>query len=150
MALAGGIDLGGTKIEAQRFDTNWNVVDRRRSETPKTYPNLVDEIVNLVSWLRHENPTLPVGVAAAGLANPDTGKWIAANLAADGQSFVDDVARQTEAPLTWLNDCRAFTQAEAMFGSGLSEGTMVGLVLGTGAAPANAAASPTAAPSGLS
>ena len=39
--IAGGIDLGGTKIEAQVFDAGWQAVDRRRVDTPKDYPALV-------------------------------------------------------------------------------------------------------------
>lgn len=131
---AGGIDLGGTKIEAQAFDQHWNVADKRRIATPAAYDDLVAAMAEQVSWLRQNNPDLPVGVAAAGLANPETGTWIAANLAADGNPFVADVAKAISADLTWLNDCRAFTQAEAIFGSADPAGTLVGLVLGTGIA----------------
>ncbi len=134
MIKAGGIDLGGTKIEAQKFDGNWTVTDRCRNDTPASYPALVEAVAVQVSWLRQENPDLPVGIAAAGLANPRTGNWIAANLSANGMPFVKDVAERTGAELTWLNDCRAFTQAEAKFVAGKPEGTMVGLVLGTGIA----------------
>jgi predicted NBD/HSP70 family sugar kinase len=134
MIKAGGIDLGGTKIEAQMFDADWNVAQKRRTKTPKTYPELVNALVDQVHWLRHENAELPVGIAAAGFANQKTGDWVAANLAADGKPFVRDVEQATKGKLTWLNDCRAFTQAEATFGAGRSDGTMVGLVLGTGVA----------------
>ena len=48
--------------------------------------------------------------------------------------FAQDVAKATGGRQTWLNDCRAFTQAEAIFGAGKAKGTVVGLVLGTGIA----------------
>jgi predicted NBD/HSP70 family sugar kinase len=48
--------------------------------------------------------------------------------------FAQDVAKATGEQQTWLNDCRAFTQAEVIFGEGQSKGTLVGLVLGTGIA----------------
>ena len=32
-----GIDLGGTKMEAQVFDDAWSVAVRRRRDTPKDY-----------------------------------------------------------------------------------------------------------------
>lgn len=35
MNIAGGIDLGGTKIEAQRFDHNWDIGEKRHIDTPK-------------------------------------------------------------------------------------------------------------------
>lgn len=134
MIRTGGIDLGGTKIEAQKFDANWNVADKRRIDTPTTYHELIAAMVDQILWLQEGNPNLPVGIAAAGLENPTNGNWVSANLPANGMPFVQDVAKATGGQQTWLNDCRAFTLAEVMFGSGQSKGTMVGLVLGTGIA----------------
>ncbi len=134
MGVAGGIDLGGTKIEAQRFDRDWNITDKRRISTPASYADLVGAVADQVAWLRQDQKDLPVGIAAAGMVNPITGNWIAANLSADGKPFVNDVAEKSDTVITWLNDCRAFTQAEAIFGAGSKNGTMVGLVLGTGIA----------------
>ena len=134
MFRAGGIDLGGTKIEAQKFDADWNIADRRRIETPKTYLELVGALADQICWLQKDNPNLPVGIAAAGLSNPSSGTWISANLPANGMPFVQDVANAAGGRYIWLNDCRAFTQAEAIFGAGQSKGTIVGLVLGTGIA----------------
>jgi predicted NBD/HSP70 family sugar kinase len=134
MFRAGGIDLGGTKIEAQKFGHDWNIIDKRRVDTPKVYEDLVMAISGQVAWLCNEQDNLPVGIAAAGLSDPKSGNWIAANLSADGKPFVNDVANVTGTEINWLNDCRAFTQAEAIFGSGCTKGIMVGLVLGTGIA----------------
>lgn len=67
MIRTGGIDLGGTKIEAQKFDANWNVADKRRIDTPTTYHELIAAMVNQILWLQEGNPNLPVGIAAAGL-----------------------------------------------------------------------------------
>ena len=36
-----GVDLGGTKIEAQVFDASWGRVTQRRIDTPRDYPRLV-------------------------------------------------------------------------------------------------------------
>jgi len=78
MRIAGGIDLGGTKIEAQAFDRDWTVIDKRRVQTPATYPELIDALADQIDWLRERNETLPVGIAAAGVTNPGTGTWLAA------------------------------------------------------------------------
>ena len=134
MIRTGGIDLGGTKIEAQKFDANWNVADKRRIDTPTTYHELIAAMADQILWLQEGNPNLPVGIAAAGLENPTNGNWVSANLPANGMPFVQDVAKASGGQQTWLNDCRAFTLAEVIFGSGQSKGTIVGLVLGTGIA----------------
>ncbi|MBT6543346.1 MAG: ROK family protein [Rhodobacteraceae bacterium] len=134
MIRTGGIDLGGTKIEAQKFDADWNVADKRRIDTPTNYRELIAAMADQIRWLQEDNPNLPVGIAAAGLANPTSGTWNSANLPANGMPFVQDVAKATGGRQIWLNDCRAFTQAEVVFGAGQSKGTIVGLVLGTGIA----------------
>ena len=134
MVRAGGIDLGGTKIEAQKFDRNWNIIDKRRVDTPKVYEDLVSAVAGQVAWLCNEQDMIPVGIAAAGLNEPGSGNWIAANLSANGKPFVTDVASVTGIRINWINDSRAFTQAEAIFGSECTKGLMVGLVLGTGIA----------------
>lgn len=132
MNIAGGIDLGGTKIEAQRFDHNWDIGEKRRIDTPKTYPELLSTMAMLISWLKGSDAALPIGVAAAGLLNPTTGASIAANLPSHGQKFHRDLEAECNAALTLTNDCRAFVQAEARFGSGSQTGCMLGIVLGTG------------------
>ena len=68
MNIAGGIDLGGTKIEAQRFDHNWDIGEKRRIDTPKTYPELLSAMAVLITWLKGGDTPLPIGVATAGFA----------------------------------------------------------------------------------
>ena len=118
----------------QKCDADWNVADKRRIETPSTYIELVAAVTDQVSWLRKYHPHLPVGIAVAGFKNPSSGTWIPANLSANGMPFAQDVAKATGGQQTWLNDCRAFTQAEVIFGAGQSQGPVVCLVLGTGIA----------------
>lgn len=131
-ALAGGIDLGGTKIEAQRYGADWTLLDKRRTDTPKSYDALLQAMADQIAWLQDGEASLPVGVAAAGLVSPQTRHSIAANLPSNGRPFMDDLATQTGCKITWLNDCRAFSLAEAVFGAGSQTGTMAGVVLGTG------------------
>ncbi|MBL4812026.1 MAG: ROK family protein, partial [Rhodobacteraceae bacterium] len=80
-----GIDLGGTKIEAQVFDAQWNVVQIRRLETPQVYAHLVEQIAKLIGWADGlAGDALPVGIGAAGLVHPQTGQALTANLVASG------------------------------------------------------------------
>ena len=68
MILAGGIDVGGTKIEAQVFAADWSAAARRRFETPKKYAELVEVIVDQIRWAHREAVcSVPVGIGAAGL-----------------------------------------------------------------------------------
>ena len=128
-----GIDLGGTKMEAQVFDDAWSVAARRRRDTPKDYAELVTELADLIRWADAQTSgTVPVGIGAAGLVNPKTGLARTANLVATGQPFPADIARTVERPVTYVNDCRALALSEAIFGQGKGRRTVMALVLGTG------------------
>lgn len=131
--IAAGIDLGGTKIEAQLFAPDWSVADRRRIDTPRDYPALVAAMAAQIDWLRQAaGAEIPVGVAAAGLVNPDTGHAYTANLPATGHPFPADIAKAAGQPVTYVNDCRALALSEAAFGAGRGRNPVVGLILGTG------------------
>jgi N-acetylglucosamine kinase len=128
-----GIDLGGTKMEAQVFDDTWSVVARRRHDTPQNYADLVDEVAGLISWADTEaGGAVPVGIGAAGLVNPKTGLAVTANLVAAGQPFPADIARAVGRPVTYVNDCRALALSEAIFGQGKGRRSVMALILGTG------------------
>lgn len=130
---AAGIDLGGTKIEAQIFGPDWGKLAQRRIETPKDYNGLVTALANLIAWVTAEaGQRLPVGIAAAGLINPATGLAFTANLPAMGRPLPADIARAAGQPVAYLNDCRALTLSEAVFGAARGKSVVAGVILGTG------------------
>ncbi len=133
--IAAGIDLGGTKIEAQVFDSGWNRVDFRRTATPNSYDDLVAAMADLIAWVRtRSRPDLPIGIAAAGLINPKTGLALTANLPATGRPFPSDIAKAAGRPITYVNDCRAQALSEARFGAARGFRSALALNLGTGLA----------------
>lgn len=134
-AIAAGIDLGGTKIEAQVFDQNWQQTHKRRVDTPTTYPALVLAMADQIAWIKSQSqPDIPVGVSAAGLINPETGLALTANLPASGQPFPADIQAKSGHIVTYINDCRAFILSEATFGAAKGASPALGLILGTGVA----------------
>ena len=132
--IAAGIDLGGTKIEAQLFDSGWNRVESDRIATPKAYETLVAAMAGQIAWIEGHFPGLPIGIAAAGLVNPTTGLALTANLPATGHPFPADIAKAAGRPCTYVNDCRAQALSEAMFGAARGFHTALTLNLGTGLA----------------
>jgi predicted NBD/HSP70 family sugar kinase len=128
-----GIDLGGTKMEVQVFDDTWAVVERLRRDTPQNYADLVTDVVGLIAWADDKiGQTVPVGIGAAGLVNPESGLALTANLVATGQPFPADIARAAGRAVTYVNDCRALALSEAIFGQGKDRRTVMALILGTG------------------
>lgn len=136
--IAAGLDLGGTKIEAQVFAADWSLTARNRWPTPKDYPALVTAMAEAIRWCEAHGPTLPIGISAAGLIHPQTGLALTSNLPATGEPFPADIARAAgrppEAVLAWINDCRALTLSEAALGAAKGADPAVGLILGTGVA----------------
>lgn len=131
--IAAGIDLGGTKIEAQIFNADWARVARRRIETPKDYNGLVTALAEQIAWATGQaDRVLPVGIAAAGLVNPATGLALTANLPATGRPLPADIVKASGQSITYVNDCRALTLSEAVFGAAKGESPVIGLILGTG------------------
>ncbi len=128
-----GIDLGGTKIEAQVFDDTWSVIARQRCDTPGNYDDLVRATADQIGWATADaGEDAPVGIGAAGLINPRTGHALTANLVATGHPFPTDIAKAVRRPITYLNDCRAMALSEAVFGQGNGHRTVMALILGTG------------------
>ncbi len=132
----GGIDLGGTKIEARLFDTVGAQVAVQRIATPKAgFDALLAALLSQIDWLTEASgaPDLPIGIALPGIIDPDTGLILAANIPVGGHdlSRALRMARSRTFPL--LNDAMAFTLSEASPG-GAAHGArnVVGFVLGTG------------------
>ena len=132
--LAAGIDLGGTKIEAQIFDFGWNRVTSNRIPTPKDYPALVEAMAAQIAWIDAKSPNIPIGIAAAGLVNPATGLALTTSLPATGHPFPADISARAGRPITYINDCRAQALSEAQFGAAKGYRSALSLNLGTGLA----------------
>lgn len=130
--IAGGIDLGGTKIEAQVFRPDWSLAARRRVDTPKGYDDLLAVMADQISWIETQAGAVPIGIAAAGLVNPATGLALTANLPATGRPFPADIVAKAGRAVTYINDCRALTLSEAVFGAAKGFSPAIGLIIGTG------------------
>lgn len=135
MRHVGGIDLGGSKIEARLFDADLVELDRRRIATPvEDYNAMVNGLLDMIQWLDEEAPGLPIGVGVPGLINPQSGQMLTANLPASGHTLEKDVSTKFGRPIYLINDCRAFTFSEANLGAARNYHNVVGLVIGTGVA----------------
>lgn len=133
--MYGGIDLGGTKIEACLFDSDLGEITRRRIATPRTsYEELVDALVGQYDWLRGKAGvnTLPLGVGIPGQVDTKTGLTLASNLVCDEKPLRQDLSRRLGFPVIFENDCRCFAFSEANGGAGAGHDTVFGLILGTG------------------
>lgn len=134
--MIGGIDLGGTKIEARLFDGPDALTARtRRVPTPlEGFEALRDGVVEQIRWLEEAagDAALRVGVAVPGIVDPATGEGFAANVPLTGRSLRDALARRVGREVAVVNDCMAFAVSEARGGAGEGGRVVMGLILGTG------------------
>jgi predicted NBD/HSP70 family sugar kinase len=134
MALIGGIDLGGSKIEAALFDEHLDRLTVRRIATPREdYEQLLEALAEQIDWLRHEADAEPkIGIGCPGFFDPETGLAYTANLPARGKPFQADLRDRTGAALVMGQDLKCFALSEANGGAGAGAAHVFGLILGTG------------------
>lgn len=130
----GGIDLGGTKIEARLFDgPETKTLEKRRIATPKTsYADMLEAVVEQINWLRSFDANLPVGIAVPGVIDPETGESFASNIPSSGHAIGRDLEQRVGTPIAVINDCMAFALSEATGGAAEGAQVTMGLILGTG------------------
>lgn len=133
--ISGGIDIGGTKIEARLFAADFTTIERRRLATPKDdLAGFMAVLVDQVEWLQNvsRSKALAVGVAFPGLIDPGTKRAFTSNLPAGGHAIEYILAEKVGRCLPMINDCQAFALSEANGGAGDGFKTIVGLIMGTG------------------
>jgi len=130
-----GIDLGGTKIEAAALDQGGAMRLRRRIPTPAgDYAGTIAAIAGLVDGLEREigaRASVGIGipgtiVAATGLVKNANSTWLI------GQPLGRDVEAALGRPVRFANDANCFALSEAIDGAGAGQGTVFGVILGTG------------------
>jgi predicted NBD/HSP70 family sugar kinase len=132
--MFGGIDLGGTKIEAGLFNAEMEPIASRRVATPRSYPALIDALALQYGWMLETAAVdqLPLGIGIPGQVDRESGLSLTANLPAHGKPLRSDLSRRLGFAITVENDCKCFALSEANGGAGAGYDTVFGLILGTG------------------
>jgi glucokinase len=134
MALAIGVDIGGTKVAAGVVDGDGRVVAETRRPTPNDDAGAaLSAVVEAVRELLRDNDVEAVGVAAAGYVSADrTTMLFAPNLPWRDVPVRDRVSEGVGLPVVVENDANAAAWAEHRFGAGRGEPDLVCLTVGTG------------------
>ncbi|HEY1522902.1 MAG TPA: ROK family protein [Solirubrobacteraceae bacterium] len=141
-ALRGGIDLGGTKIEAIVVDQDNNVLGSSRRPTPTdggpgdVAQAMIGAVTDSCQAAGVEAGSLRgVGVGSPGLIDPETGVVSAArNLPGWEGSFpvAETLSKALGTPVKLGNDVRVATVAEFQLGAGKPYRSVLGVFWGTG------------------
>jgi fructokinase len=135
MALALGIDLGGSKIEIIALDPSGNELLRRRRESPQgDYQQTLDAVAALVAETETALGTRgTVGFGTPGAISPATGLLKNSNSTwLNGRPLDRDFADILERPIAISNDADCFALSEATDGAAAGAASVFGVIIGTG------------------
>jgi fructokinase len=135
MAIALGIDLGGSKIEVIGLDERGAVRLRRRRPSPRgSYENTLAAIRTLVAEAEAElGARGTVGVGTPGAISPATGLLKNSNSTwLNGKPLDSDLAEALERPIAMANDADCLALSEATDGAAAGAATVFAVILGTG------------------
>ena len=135
MALALGIDLGGTKIEIIALDPSGGVLLRRRTDSPRgDYGKTLDAVAALVAETEAElGARGTVGFGTPGAISPATGLLKNSNSTwLNGRPLDRDLAETVARPIAIANDADCFALSEATDGAAAGAASVFGVIIGTG------------------
>lgn len=132
-----GIDLGGSKIELGIVDETGYVHHHQRLETlTKEGPQAVEnQILESIYSLQQQakGPIMGVGIGVAGQIHPQTGLVIfAPNLKWHHFPLQSNIEKRLKLPVRIMNDVRAITWGEWMYGAGKGCHDLLCVFIGTG------------------
>ena len=130
MALALGIDIGGTKISAALVRYGEIV---KKIEMPFVREGIVDELARAIAEIDPDKSTESVGIACAGLIDSERGLiTFAGNLDFENFPLRDLLAPKIKREIALTNDASAAGWGEFRYGAGKEFSHMALLAVGTG------------------
>lgn len=134
MALAIGVDIGGTKVAAGVVDEDGQVLAMVRRPTPgEDVEQTEDTIAGVVEELCERYEVTAVGIGAAGwIANDRATVLFSPHLAWRDEPLRDALVERIGRPVTVENDANAAAWAEYRFGAARGERVVCCVTLGTG------------------
>lgn len=132
MALALGIDIGGTKLAGAAVDQRGRILGQIEHPTEK------DAVFDSVAEVTHKllgeySDASGIGLAVAGFVDNESGKIsFAPNLRKIEPDIRDRVAEKFGLPTIAENDANSAAWAESRFGAGMGARNMLMLTVGTG------------------
>jgi len=134
-ALTIGIDIGGTKISGGIVDSNGNVIDSARLNTPAAGgKDLIDAVIALIKQFQNKYEISGIGISIAALISADHGTIVGApNIANLSElNFVNEIKKEFQLPVIAENDANAAMWAEFKFGNAQGLNPVMFFIIGTG------------------
>lgn len=130
-----GIDVGGTKIEAQLLAPDGRLLWRQRLASPsQDYAAMVEAIAGLVQGARDVAPggRCSIGLGTPGSATADGRLKNANTQCLNGRPLAADLQQRLGQPVRLANDANCLALSEATDGAGGGAAVVFAAILGTG------------------
>lgn len=129
-----GVDIGGTKVAAGIVDARGTILATTRRDTPAEDPmQTADVIADAVRELVACHDAVAIGLGAAGFVDAERSRvMFAPNLAWRDEPLRAAIEQRVGLPAVVENDANAAAWAEARFGAGRGEDSVVVITVGTG------------------
>ncbi|TAM71961.1 MAG: ROK family protein [Microbacteriaceae bacterium] len=132
-----GIDIGGTKISTGVITASGDVLERAQAPTPARLgpSRVLQEAIQIAATLLDGREISAVGVGAAGVIDPETGRVTSATDTITDWAGTDIAHAMREAfgvEVVVRNDAHAHAVGEAVFGAGAGHSTVLLVAAGTG------------------
>jgi glucokinase len=130
-----GIDLGGTKLSASIVVGTQLVGERKQLPTPSGAENIAEAIVEMIEEFRTDCLLAGVGIATAGIVDPQTGKVVGStgNLPGwEGTPIKKIIEEKTMLPVHVENDANAAAYGECKAAHLKDLACIIAVTLGTG------------------
>ncbi len=131
-----GLDLGGTKIHAGRYDAQTVELiaeEKIATDAEAGFSKVLQDCIDLINRLRTDDTTA-VGIGIPGLIHQPEGVVIRTPNIPHSENFAvkKECEKQLKLPVTVENDARCFALAEAIMGAGKGKRVVIGMTIGTG------------------
>ena len=132
-----GVDLGGTKVEAALVDDKGHIIFSQRYPThsKKGPAAVIADIQTCVKdcMMKASKDAVALGIGVAGQVEPSTGSVkFAPNLGWRDVPLGDELEKSIGLPVIVMNDVRAATYGEWLYGAGKGMSDLVCVFVGTG------------------
>jgi len=132
------LDVGGTKIEGALIDKHGRIKDKVRAKT-QVNRGKKQVLKNIVEVIKHLKKVSKAKIKGVGLCMPGffdaSGKVVFAGgtlKALVGVNIKNEIRKKVRLPVFLENDANCFALAEAVYGAGISNKVVIGVIWGTG------------------
>ncbi len=140
MEYAIGVDIGGTKIEADLVNSSGRILFRNRVKTDADKPkkkiinNIVEAINSVKNFANKKGVKVNgVGIGTPGFVLPNGKTVLIVNIPAfEGINLIKDLEKKVRTKVFHDNDANCFALAEHMYGAAKNHRISVCIIWGTG------------------